>query len=140
MTKVELALKVMFAVLDLIVVTFFIRTVFYFRKVKRDKIRSDQFAYPDADLNTVQKVIFALIFTLAIIHFLQALLDVNYPLFILVAGQNTEGNTTVNWMSEYVGFIVMNVLDFISGIGFLYLFDKMGMKQIRDEAMKSGTM
>ena len=140
MTKVELALKVMFAVLDLIVVTFFIRTVFYFRKVKRDKIRSDQFAYPDADLNTVQKVIFALIFTLAIIHFLLALLDVNYPLFILLAGQNTEGNTTVNWMSEYVGFIVMNVLDFISGIGFLYLFYKMGMKQIRDEAMKSGTM
>ena len=46
----------------------------------------------------------------------------------------------MNWMSEYVGFIMMNVLDFISGIGFLYLFYKMGMKQIRDEAMKSGTM
>ena len=42
----------------------------------------------------------------------------------------------MHWLSEYLGFVAMNIIDFIQGAGFLYLFYLMGMKTREEDEQK----
>ena len=69
-----------------------------------------------------------MIFVLIFLHLSQGILDLTYPLSLLVNGEQNG----IHWSDAIFGFILMNVLDFFSSLGFLYLFYKMGMKELRD--------
>ena len=60
----------------------------------------------------------------------------NYSLLVLVTDDGQSGVTLMHWLSEYLGFVAMNIIDFIQGAGFLYLFYLMGMKTREEDEQK----
>lgn len=76
-----------------------------------------------------------IIFVLIILHFLIVSLDIAYPLQEILYFKDQkklDPYTHLTPVGEYVGFFAMNFLDFLSSLGYLYLFFKMGQKQLRE--------
>ena len=74
---------------------------------------------------------FLLINLIAVCIAASFLLRLNYTLLLLIDDTDYEGGTLVNWISEYIGFVGMNILDFVEGLAFLYLFHAMGVNEKR---------
>jgi len=75
------------------------------------------------------------IFILIMLHFCIVFLDLAYPLQEILYDRDSKAldpYTHLTPAGEYIGFFAMNFLDFLSSLGYLYLFFKMGQKQLRE--------
>ena len=70
-------------------------------------------------------------------HILVNILELSYPMGVLIGG-TVKKQTGYNVVSEYIGFIGYSVLDFISALGYLFLFLKMGQRNIK-QTLKDNT-
>ena len=98
-------------------------------------MKANQNGYPSLTLG--QTLRFWLIHSISLCIVLNCILRLNYSLFVLLGTTGQSDVTLVHWLSEYVGFVAMNIIDFIQGIGFLYLFYLMGMKTRKELLLRS---
>ena len=64
-----------------------------------------------------------------VLHLMAGLFEMVYPISILVDGEFNG----IDWPDALFGFILMNVCDFLSSLGFLFVFFKMSQKILADE-------
>ena len=67
-----------------------------------------------------------MIYVLGWMHLIGTMLDISYPLSRVI---DTD---LAREVALYLNFVVLDTLDFIQALGLLYLFYKMGKKNIRD--------
>ena len=72
-------------------------------------------------LTRYQRRVVALFKALIVLHLVSDLLVMVYPISILIDGEFNG----IDWPDALFGFILMNISDFLSSLGFLFLFYKM---------------
>ena len=129
---IEFGLKLLFTALDAFLILRFGQLVLFFLDQKLEHIRRYT---GKAELNKYQRSVVTIIFALIMLHFIIVFLDLAYPLQEILYKQDSrdlDPYTHLTPAGEYVGFFAINFLDFLSSLGYLYLFFKMGQKQLRE--------
>ncbi|TNV78570.1 hypothetical protein FGO68_gene4247 [Halteria grandinella] len=133
-TYLDLSLRCVFVLVELFMVLLFISVIRFLKafKLERQKSRSINQVIPR--LTPKQQWIYIMLNALTIAHLSAAILDLNYPIGLLLS--DTSSMTGFSEISEYFGFILMNIVDFFMGMGILYLSLKMGQSELREKLMK----
>ena len=130
--EIGVTIDFIFIVIVYVFIFMFVRDIKFFKKMQTAKARNE--GLRSLPLNQI--LVFLLIDLIAVCIAASFLLRINYTLLVLIHDLDYDGGTLVHWVSEYIGFVGMNILDFIVGMAFLYLFNAMGVKQLREEAPK----
>ena len=123
LASLELACKVAFFLFDVyFIIAMVLPSMNYFRDLKASSTESGH-------LTSYQRAVVALFYALIVLHLLSGLLVMVYPISVLVDGEFNG----IDWPDALFGFIMGNVCDFLSSLGFLFVFYKMSSKLLEDE-------
>ena len=117
----DLAFRILMVILELVMVVEFLSNVKFLKKLKIQRLEEQ-----GDDFTNYHKFIFLMIQILSFLHLIYIIVDVNYPLGLIITEGYVQEITNYAMISEYIGFIVMAIIDFLLSLGFIFLYYKVG--------------